>query len=293
MLELAGAWQHAKDKLDQYKRDLETLPGLIASERAQLRRGGRYAYIHAQNVSKAETDLLVAKVHVPELEAQLRDLEKEYREAGFDDINFAVFNSGEHWVGGTGIARVGRAVRDGESPAGPTPTNIEPDVALLFGSGLPKKGLVRGALRAATRRRPRPQVDIDAYVRTLKRTKTPTRNAAFQYEIKHTGPYNYELKGGGATFEIDGYRGSTILEAKHVRDPATSPFVPGSSCDERIRTAILNKVRAELTRARTIINSGTTPFNSLEIVTNSQKAKVMFEAIMKELAIPGSVRVAP
>jgi hypothetical protein len=72
-----------------------------------------------------------------------------------------------------------------------------------------------------------------------------------------------------------------------------SPFVLGSSIPDAIRAEILDKVRDELMRMRTVIESGSTPFKSVEIVTNSAAAKTVFEAMLTELSIPGSVRLEP
>ena len=77
--------------------------------------------------------------------------------------------------------------------------------------------------------------EIDEYVAKLPRRRTPTKSAAGQYEVRHTGPYNYTVAGGGVTFNIDGYRGSTILDAKHVGNAKISPYVPGSSCPDFVR----------------------------------------------------------
>jgi hypothetical protein len=134
--------------------------------------------------------------------------------------------------------------------------------------------------------------DVDEYVKTLRRTKTPTKTAANQYEIKHTGPYNYTISGGGESVAIDGYRGSTILEAKFVGRPSASPYVPGSSIPDQIRREILRDVRNQLRRMRTVIESGSTPFTSVEIITNSVEAKGLFEALMKEVNLTGTVRIA-
>jgi hypothetical protein len=101
MLELAGAWSQTRDQLDQYRRDIERLPSRIASERAQLGSGGRYAYVHTQNLANAEQDLETAKAQVPELEAQLRELEKEYHESGYDDVGYGTTTPGETFVDDT------------------------------------------------------------------------------------------------------------------------------------------------------------------------------------------------
>ncbi len=53
------------------------------------------------------------------------------------------------------------------------------------------------------------------------------------------------------------------------------------------------KVRNEFMRIRKIIESQSTPFKSVEIITNSAEAKAHFEAMLKELVVPGTVRLAP
>lgn len=133
---------------------------------------------------------------------------------------------------------------------------------------------------------------IDGYIAKRPRTPTPSKTAANQYEIAHTGPQNYNVSGGGAKFDVDGYRGTTILEAKHVGDVKSSPYVPGSSCYEPVRSKALNDVRGELRRVRTIIRSGETPFKSIEIITNTPESKALFEGMLKEAGVPGTVRLA-
>ena len=73
---------------------------------------------------------------------------------------------------------------------------------------------------------------------------------ADRYEIKHTGPYNYKVSAGDVDLRIDGYRGSTILEAKHVDKPHSSPYVPGSSCPKTVRASVLEGTRKELRKAQ-------------------------------------------
>jgi hypothetical protein len=134
MLELASAWRRAKSKLDQYRRDIEELPARIANERAQLGRGGRYAYVHSQNLARAQKDLGIAKGQVPELEARLQELERDYEESGYDKITYGTTTPSETRVGGRGIERVGRALDMSGSPAGLKPTGIEFDIALGAGA---------------------------------------------------------------------------------------------------------------------------------------------------------------
>jgi hypothetical protein len=133
---------------------------------------------------------------------------------------------------------------------------------------------------------------VEACIAKCPRTSTPTRTPAYQYEIAHTGAHNYQIAGGGAKFEIDGYRGTTILEAKHVGDLKSSPFVPGSSCYEPVRTKALNEVRSELKRVKAIIGSRATPFTSIEFVTNTPESKALFESMLNEAGLAGTVRLA-
>jgi hypothetical protein len=133
---------------------------------------------------------------------------------------------------------------------------------------------------------------IEAYIAKCPRTPTQTRTAANQYEIAHTGPYNYEISGGGEKFNIDGYRGTTILETKHAGDTKSSPYIPGSTCIAPVRKNVLDEVRDELRRARIIIRSGKTPFKSIEIITNTPESKALFEGMLKDAGVQGTVRLA-
>lgn len=90
---------------------------------------------------------------------------------------------------------------------------------------------------------------------------------------------------------MDGYRGNTILEAKCVEKPLESPYVPGSSCYERVRERVLNDVRDELRRIRIIIDSKSTPFERIEFITNSPEAKKLFEQLLREFQLPGEVQI--
>jgi hypothetical protein len=67
---------------------------------------------------------------VPQLEDQLRALEKNYRDLGYDEVEYSAWTPGETRIGGRGIERVGDAIHLGGSPAGLKPTGIEFDVAL-------------------------------------------------------------------------------------------------------------------------------------------------------------------
>jgi hypothetical protein len=57
MLELARAWWHTNEALEQAKRELRDLPESIARERALYDQGGRYMYLHAQHVADGQKKL--------------------------------------------------------------------------------------------------------------------------------------------------------------------------------------------------------------------------------------------
>ncbi len=133
--------------------------------------------------------------------------------------------------------------------------------------------------------------EVKTFVDNSPRKNTPNRTAANQYEIKHTGPYNHTVSGGGEELDIDGYFGTTILEAKYVEKPSISPYVTGSSIPAQIRETILAKPRDEIRRAKIIIESGDTPFRRIEIITNTPESKATFEKLLNEYGVPGTVRL--
>lgn len=68
--------------------------------------------------------------------------------------------------------------------------------------------------------------------------------------------------------------------------------MPGSDCYEPVRERALAKVRDELRRTRAIIQSGETPFKSIEIITNTPQSKALFEKMLQESGFPGIVRLS-
>jgi len=116
--------------LRRCRREIETLQTRIASERAQPGSGVIFRYLRARDLAKHEQDLETARALVPQLEDQLRSLEKEYHDLGYDDIEYSTWSAGEMRVGGRGIAQVGGALQMGGAPAGLKPTGDEFNVAL-------------------------------------------------------------------------------------------------------------------------------------------------------------------
>jgi hypothetical protein len=121
---------------------------------------------------------------------------------------------------------------------------------------------------------------------------TPNRTPADRFEIKHTGPVNYRLTGGGDSVWTDGFRPSdgTALEAKHVGNPQRSPYVDGSTLPEPVRAAIQADLENELQRYGAVIRSDP-HVRQLEIITNEPRAVPKFEQLMQRLGVPGQVRL--
>ncbi|MGD9720779.1 MAG: hypothetical protein AB7O59_13905 [Pirellulales bacterium] len=294
---MARTWREKKTQLDQHRSNIEALPQTIEQLRAQIGHGGRCSYLHKQHLAKAEQDLKTIPAEIRRLKEELRELEQEYKKAGYEEIGYTTWTPGETLVSGRTIGEVADVLQHTGSFARPTPTGIEFDLALAGLSALKVgKAVSQRAANFAKRRAARSTVspgDVDQFMATVPRKPTPTRTAANQYEIKHTGEYNYTVSGGGEVFDIDGYRGQTILEAKHVGKPLESPYVLGSSCPDPVRNEIAAGVRDELRRVRIIIESEETPFKSVEIITNSEEAKAYFEGLLREMQVPGTVQLRP
>ncbi len=129
MLELADTWWQKKTRLEQLAKDTKRLGKQIANERAQSG-PGRLANLHKRNREHAERDLEMAKSEMPKLKKELRDLEQQYRAAGYDDIEYTTWTPAEMHDGGRGIEQVGRAVQVAGMPTGVKPTGVEVDFAL-------------------------------------------------------------------------------------------------------------------------------------------------------------------
>jgi uncharacterized protein YukE len=153
----------------------------------------------------------------------------------------------------------------------------------------------RDADRAADARRLAPP-DAEAAQRWLDELPTrptPDRTPADRFEIKHTGPVNHKLSGGGETVWADGFRVTDgyALEAKHIENAGRSPYVSDSGVPPAIRTEILNKLGGELERYGAVIRDTGTPARGLEIITNEPRSVHTFESLMKRLGVPGHVVV--
>jgi hypothetical protein len=140
MLDLAHAWWRTKNGLEQARREIEELPKRI--ERYHAQRNSRYGYLYRKNLAGAQEEIETAKSLIPQLKAQLRDLQQEYHDAGYDDVGYSTFTPAETIVGGKGIEEVGHAVARGGTPRGLQSTGIEFEIAsaVLAGPALLRLG---------------------------------------------------------------------------------------------------------------------------------------------------------
>lgn len=134
---------------------------------------------------------------------------------------------------------------------------------------------------------------VQAWLDDARSFPTPGNSAADLYEIKHTGPLNFEVLGGGEKALIDGAAGTDVLEAKFVANPNSSPYVPGSDIDPKFRPVLEAKTDNQFRRLAAIVTDPTTPVGALEVITNDERAVPYFESLMLKYHIPGRVVVRP
>ncbi|WP_343828854.1 hemagglutinin repeat-containing protein [Massilia aurea] len=134
---------------------------------------------------------------------------------------------------------------------------------------------------------------VDSYVSGLYKLETPTGKASGRFEVEQTGPYNYRVPAGNTTIDIDGYKGTTMLDAKFVEKPANSPYIENSNVPSFLRDKIRNEQQWEFERYKAAINDPTVPFNRLEVLTNEPRAVPYFQSLMDQFNTPGTVKVVP
>jgi hypothetical protein len=127
------------------------------------------------------------------------------------------------------------------------------------------------------------------YINSLPTKLTPANTEADLFEIKHTGPLNYLLEGGGEKLWVDGFDDTTILESKYIYDIDSSPSIPGSRVPPFLRAKINSGVSGEIMRAGAIINDPSNPFTNLRIITNDPVANPFFQSLLDQYNIPGQI----
>lgn len=132
-----------------------------------------------------------------------------------------------------------------------------------------------------------------AWIRTLVRRKTSESTQPLRFQLKWAGAEELLVQGGGVEVWADGHRAgdAMILEVKYVDKPDSSPFIQGSRCNDLIRDKIRLKELEQFRRYAAILNDPAIPAVGLELILNDARAVPFFEAIMRELRIPGRIVV--
>jgi hypothetical protein len=137
--------------------------------------------------------------------------------------------------------------------------------------------------------------DFKGWLEKAKRRPVPERSEAYQYQRKHAGSEEILASGGGKQVWADGARmdSARLVEVKHIGAADNSPFVPGSKCDDYVRSMIQDEVAEEFSRYAAVINDPRTPAVALEVVVNESRAAPFFETLLRRFEIPGEVLVRP
>jgi hypothetical protein len=126
--------------------------------------------------------------------------------------------------------------------------------------------------------------------------RSPEGEASWvEYQIRHAGPEEVKVQGGGVEIWADGVRfeDGYLIETKWVGQPTRSPYVPGSSFPEDIRPMALEDVEKGFERYAAILHDPSTPVVGLEVITNSREAVPYFRSLMERFRIPGRVVLKP
>ncbi|PTL81804.1 restriction endonuclease fold toxin-2 domain-containing protein [Vitiosangium sp. GDMCC 1.1324] len=172
--------------------------------------------------------------------------------------------------------------------ASPSASDMVPAVLMAGGAGSGRKP-------PEQERRPAKKPDPAAFEKWIRQAERkpaiemPEPAAGFQK--RHAGAEEILVEGGGKQIWADGARASDahLLETKYIEKPGTSPFIEGSACDADIRQIIRTKEVKEFTRYAAVILDPVTPAVGLEVIVNDARALPYFQALMRELGIPGRV----
>ncbi|HZH14035.1 MAG TPA: restriction endonuclease fold toxin-2 domain-containing protein [Archangium sp.] len=177
---------------------------------------------------------------------------------------------------------------------GAAPAMARPVAPAAMASGMLSQG--SGSSRGGEHSSAQKTVEPKAFAEWIdKAPKIPVRDKspAGQYQVKHAGPEETTVSGGGVEVRADGARISDahLLEVKHVTSPGSSPYIPGSSCPEPIRLRVHEELIQQLRRYAAIIRDPKTPAVGVEIITNDLRAASFFEGLMTALGLQGRVVV--
>jgi hypothetical protein len=171
-----------------------------------------------------------------------------------------------------------------------TPSAMAPALAM---AGAPPPSRLEPGVSSS-----RKTLDLEAFARWIQRsTRRPVHDTreAHRYQAAHAGPEEILVQGGGTQIWADGPRmdKARLVEAKYVETPEKSPFIDGSTCNEKVRLRIRQEVTAEFQRYAAVIADPATPAVALEVIINDARATPFFEALLRNLNIPGEVIIKP
>lgn len=134
---------------------------------------------------------------------------------------------------------------------------------------------------------------IENWIKALPKRPTPSYNQRYQFQIRHCGAEEIQVKDGEEQIWADGINTQTgeLLEAKFIDNPASSPYVSWSNIPPFIRTKIVNEVENEFRRYAAVINDISTPVESLQVIVNIEEAVVFSENLLEKYYIQGQVVV--
>ena len=133
--------------------------------------------------------------------------------------------------------------------------------------------------------------DVEDWASSFPRRPTPSYSSNYQYQIRHAGLEEIQVRGGGEEIWVDGIRAEDgfLLEAKFIDKPERSPFVSGSQIPDFIRQRIIVRVEDEFYRYGAVINDPNTPVRGLEVITNEPRAVPLFQELLNRFNVPGRV----
>jgi hypothetical protein len=136
------------------------------------------------------------------------------------------------------------------------------------------------------------------YINTVASEVQTRTGAEYDYERRVAGGINYTIPivfpvDRYWSYDIDGYRGSVMIDAKYVKNPNSSPVIPGSSATQFFKDIYYSGLKSEMLRAEQIISEADNPFTDFEIIVSDARAKPFFEQFMVTHAVDAKVVYTP
>ncbi|WP_229738459.1 polymorphic toxin-type HINT domain-containing protein, partial [Isoptericola cucumis] len=110
---------------------------------------------------------------------------------------------------------------------------------------------------------------------------------AYDYQRAHTGLVEFEVVGGGKSVWADGIDGTTLVDAKYIENPASSPYT--GTAPDFVNASTIDEMR----RYGDVIGDPATSFTDLRIIVNDPQGAEYFARVLDDLQIPGSVIHSP